>query len=108
MAPAAVQPVGHPGQLAADNRPWVEKFRPSGLSDLVAHEEIIAIRTFAVFPRVVSSAERRALVRVSRTETTDVRLYSYTCMHLPAVNRLISTNQLPHLLFYGPPGALLL
>lgn len=39
----AVQPAAHPEQLA-DNRPWVEKFRPAGLGDLVAHEEIISIR----------------------------------------------------------------
>lgn len=33
---------GHPELLTGG--PWIEKFRPAGLSDLVAHEEIIAIR----------------------------------------------------------------
>lgn len=32
----------HPEQF--NGQPWVEKFRPSCLSDLVAHEEIIGIR----------------------------------------------------------------
>jgi hypothetical protein len=26
--------------------PWIERFRPASLSDLVAHEEIISIREF--------------------------------------------------------------
>ncbi len=43
--------------------PWVEKYRPKNLDELVAHEEIITI-----------------------------------------LNRLIESNQLPHLLFHGPPG----
>ena len=43
--------------------PWVEKYRPKKLDELIAHEEIITI-----------------------------------------LNRLIESNQLPHLLFHGPPG----
>jgi replication factor C subunit 3/5 len=43
--------------------PWVEKYRPAKLDELIAHEEIIQI-----------------------------------------LNRLIDSNQLPHLLFHGPPG----
>lgn len=43
--------------------PWIEKYRPNDLQDLVAHEEIVNVLT-----------------------------------------RLISSNKLPHLLFYGPPG----
>lgn len=39
-----VQPGAHPDQLSG--APWVEKFRPAGLGDLVAHEEIISIRTW--------------------------------------------------------------
>ena len=43
--------------------PWVEKYRPSKLEELIAHEEIINI-----------------------------------------LNKLIESNNLPHLLFHGPPG----
>lgn len=45
------------------NLPWIEKYRPNNLQELIAHEEIIQI-----------------------------------------LNKLINTNKLPHLLFYGPPG----
>jgi hypothetical protein len=43
--------------------PWVEKYRPSSVDQIIAHEEIVNILT-----------------------------------------RLIDNNQLPHLLFHGPPG----
>ncbi len=43
--------------------PWVEKYRPNSLQDLIAHEDIISI-----------------------------------------LDKLIESNKLPHLLFYGPPG----
>lgn len=46
-----------------DSLPWVEKYRPNSLDELIAHEEIINI-----------------------------------------LNRLIDSNNLPHLLFHGPPG----
>ena len=46
-----------------DTMPWVEKYRPKSLDELIAHEEIIHI-----------------------------------------LNKLIESNQLPHLLFYGSPG----
>jgi replication factor C subunit 3/5 len=43
--------------------PWVEKYRPKRLEDLVAHEDIVNILT-----------------------------------------KLIDSDNLPHLLLYGPPG----
>lgn len=43
--------------------PFIEKYRPTQLEELIAHEEIINI-----------------------------------------LDRLIASNKLPHLLFYGPPG----
>lgn len=49
----AVQPGAHPDQLSG--APWVEKFRPAGLGDLVAHEEIISIRKCL---RVVKASAR--------------------------------------------------
>ena len=49
--------------LAKNSLPWVEKYRPSSLDELIAHEDIIHI-----------------------------------------LNKLISSNKLPHLLFHGPPG----
>jgi replication-associated recombination protein RarA len=50
-------------KLVKNTLPWVEKYRPKSLGDLIAHEEIIQI-----------------------------------------LNKLIDSNKLPHLLFYGPPG----
>ena len=44
--------------------PWVEKYRPKELSDLISHEEIIQ-----------------------------------------TIQKFIDQQQLPHLLFYGPPGS---
>lgn len=46
------------------NLPWVEKYRPATLNDLISHVEIIS-----------------------------------------TINKFINLNQLPHMLFYGPPGA---
>ena len=54
---------GVPLPNVRDTLPWVEKYRPNSLDDLIAHEEIIQI-----------------------------------------LNKLIDNNQLPHLLFHGPPG----
>ena len=31
---------------AKQSLPWVVKYRPSSLSDLIAHEDIISIRTY--------------------------------------------------------------
>ena len=50
-------------KLEKDTMPWVEKYRPKSLNELIAHEEIVQI-----------------------------------------LNKLIDSNKLPHLLFYGPPG----
>ena len=48
----------------AKELPWVEKYRPSALEDLVAHTDIVSILT-----------------------------------------RLVDSDNLPHLLLYGPPGS---
>ena len=47
-----------------DSRPWVEKYRPKQLSDLISHEDIIS-----------------------------------------TIGKLMESERLPHLLFYGPPGS---
>uniref|UniRef100_A0A8C4ZEJ4 Replication factor C (activator 1) 5 n=1 Tax=Gadus morhua TaxID=8049 RepID=A0A8C4ZEJ4_GADMO len=49
--------------LKARNLPWVEKYRPQTLDDLISHQDI-----------------------------------------LTTIQRFISQDKLPHLLFYGPPG----
>jgi replication factor C subunit 3/5 len=46
-----------------DNLPWIEKYRPKELSELISHQEI-----------------------------------------LHTIGRMMDSNQLPHLLFYGPAG----
>ena len=49
-APAA--PAGKATNYPATTHlPWVEKYRPSSLDDLVAHEEIISIITVRTFAR---------------------------------------------------------
>lgn len=50
-------------QLQARNLPWVEKYRPQSLDDLISHKDILS-----------------------------------------TIQRFISEDKLPHLLFYGPPG----
>ena len=69
--------------------PWVEKYRPNDLSELIAHEEIINI-CMSINVVVLSS------------------LFIYNAIVLiyiiSSVNKLIESNKLPHLLFYGPPG----
>ena len=52
-----------PAPKPTNNKPWVESHRPSLLSDVVAHDEILS-----------------------------------------TLRRLMFTNSLPHLLFYGPAG----
>ncbi|NP_001011112.1 replication factor C subunit 5 [Xenopus tropicalis] len=52
---------GQPGQ--SRNLPWVEKYRPQTLDDLISHQDILS-----------------------------------------TIQRFISEDKLPHLLFYGPPG----
>ena len=74
---------------AKENLPWVEKYRPNSLDDLISHEDII--RTSNV-PCLFSLP---CLV-LSRLTTP----FFFHC----AVNNLIEKNKLPHLLLYGPPG----
>jgi replication factor C subunit 3/5 len=62
--------------------PWVEKYRPKSLDELISHDDIITTcksysSTFSFSPSLPNS---------------------------PSVNRLIDGNKLPHLLFYGPAG----
>ncbi|XP_028314280.1 replication factor C subunit 5 [Gouania willdenowi] len=49
--------------LQTRNLPWVEKYRPQSLDDLISHQDILS-----------------------------------------TIQRFISQDKLPHLLFYGPPG----
>ena len=60
---------------ACDNSlPWVEKYRPSKLDEVISQNDIISTRIFK---------------------------YQHThCL----VKRFIESKRLPHLLFYGPPG----
>jgi replication factor C subunit 3/5 len=59
------------------NLPWVEKYRPSSLSELVSQEEI------------VNSSKIKFL---------------FNCLIFILVTKMISEDRLGHLLFYGPPG----
>lgn len=67
--------------------PWVEKYRPVTLDDVVAHKDII------------STSEPPSLICYSSAQAQLTRaLYS------PTVDQFISKSRVPHLLFYGPPG----
>ena len=66
---------------AGQNLPWVEKYRPEGLQDVIAHEDIIST---GIASFIVRQGDYSPQLRL--------------------VSRLIDENQLPHLLFYGPPG----
>lgn len=57
------------------NLPWVEKYRPDRLTDIVSHQEILKTCRCLFFFNL----------RIS-------------------VTRFIENEQIPHLLFYGPPG----
>lgn len=61
--------------------PWVEKYRPTALADVLSHGNIIATRTFVLSCLVTFLLNQRCIVR-----------------------RFASNGKLPHLLFYGPPG----
>lgn len=68
--------------------PWVEKYRPNSLDELIAHEDIISIcrhyyNMFSWYYLIWT------LITVSTTVI---------------VTRLIDSEKLPHLLFHGPPG----
>lgn len=67
--------------------PWVEKYRPATLSDVVAHGDIISTST-RPFPRLSSLCQ----------------LTDASALLHPTVDQFISKSRVPHLLFYGPPG----
>jgi replication factor C subunit 3/5 len=69
------------------NLPWIEKFRPKGLDEIISNEDIIATSTIFHFP---PSFPR-------------IHVLSSLSFFL-AVTRLIENNKLPNLLLYGPPG----
>lgn len=71
------------------NLPWVEKYRPATLNDLISHQEIIQTSEFALFPLFSFCWV------FSKNKWKNLKI---------PVGRFISEGQLPHLLFYGPPG----
>ncbi|KAJ3108799.1 hypothetical protein HK100_003387 [Physocladia obscura] len=71
------------GGALEDTLPWVEKYRPSALDELISHTDIIA-------------SGEKGIFKNNTTDTFFVRI--------SAVSKFIEENKLPHLLFYGPPG----
>jgi replication factor C subunit 3/5 len=60
--------------------PWVEKYRPAGLEEVVSHHDIIATCTLDFNPLI-------------------------WCLIMSfQVKRFVHEGKLPHLMFYGPPG----
>eukprot|EP00475_Leptophrys_vorax_P018046 TRINITY_DN2465_c0_g1_i7.p1 TRINITY_DN2465_c0_g1~~TRINITY_DN2465_c0_g1_i7.p1 ORF type:complete len:109 (+),score=28.49 TRINITY_DN2465_c0_g1_i7:35-361(+) len=70
-----------------ENLPWVEKYRPAQLSDLVSQDDIISTGDFLPFFNKLPDNE------------------TFFCFSPhDTVERLVQSNRLPHLLLYGPPG----
>ena len=67
------------GEETRQNIPWVEKYRPTTLDNVVHHANVIGTRTAAMPCQEADSY--RAIVQ-----------------------RFVGEGRLPHLLFYGPPG----
>ena len=71
--------------VAAMTSPWIEKYRPETLKDLIAHQDIVetgksCIHFFDPSPHLFAQSSLRP------------------------VNKFVDQNRLPHLLLYGPPG----
>ncbi|KAG6817522.1 hypothetical protein H0H87_007490 [Tephrocybe sp. NHM501043] len=62
-----------------DNLPWVEKYRPITLDDVVSHKDITS------------------------TSKSIMHMFNFST-YQETVDKFIEKNRLPHLLFYGPPG----
>lgn len=67
-----------PGTEEPPHIPFVEKYRPEGLSDIISHQEIVSTSKFIFI--------------------------FLTHRFRPIVKRFIEGKKLPHLLFHGPPG----
>ena len=80
-------------QLKENSRPWIEKYRPKSLKDLIAHTDIISTSNFIYNLHIL--ANLNACFKFSGN-------ILYLSLHI--VNRLMEAKRLPHLLFYGPPG----
>lgn len=68
------------------NLPWVEKYRPSTLDELISHKDIVTTSTSLYL----------LFMRCSMIFTMRICAFS--------VNKFIDEDKLPHLLLYGPPG----
>ena len=67
---------------ANQNLPFVEKYRPASLGDIISHTEI-----------------------VQTSKYTDTRVVLIThIFNFIIVRNFIEAKNMPHLLFYGPPG----
>lgn len=76
--------------LQKQSLPWVEKYRPESLHDLVSQDHIVN----------TCMSESRG----SERDLLDIYL-SYAGINLPfKVDKLMEENKMPHLLLYGPPG----
>lgn len=68
-----------------DNLPWVEKYRPKTLDEVVSHEDI------------TSTSKEKPKAHI-------VHRYLAWFDFFSIVETFIEAKRLPHLLFYGPPG----
>lgn len=98
--PAVVPVVRMKGQgvphLEAE-QPWSEKYRPQTLDEVAAHKDIIDTSERTTLPQATHQRSSPPSSAATAAVTTAV-------LRLLAVKKLVSEDQLPHLLLYGPPG----
>src|SRR6056297_3416461 len=92
-----VQPAAAPDQ-AFNSMPWVEKYRPTSLQDLVAHEEIISIRKSAPGRRLRLGVSARGPVR-SRA-SLPIKLISNVSLSPPGFTRPLWRHRGVHALSF--------
>ncbi len=73
--------------------PWIEKYRPDTLKDLIAHQDIVETGENS---SSLVEYNARLIVTALQSIVTNFMLFQ--------VNKFVDQNRLPHLLFYGPPG----
>ena len=92
--------------------PWVEKYRPESMDDLLGHEDITRtskqnnILNQKIDHFQINNKFTSLITNLSFSFSLLILLSFFFIQQINTtkVQRLINKNRLPHLLFYGPPG----